>query len=137
MDGVLLDEGKVLDLTDMVANPPWVGAKMGLSTYSGTIDHATLGSSLTSGEITTAGYARQSLTGWGTPTLDSLFRAVVFAAPVTFANTSGGATPTIVSWFFIDPTSGDVLMAGTFTSFFTIAAGDTFTTVPFLRETGV
>jgi hypothetical protein len=136
MDGVFLDESKNLSLTDMLANAPWAGCKMGLSQYTFTIDHATPGSSLTSAEIAFTGYARQVLSGWSTPTLDSLFRAVSFAAPVTFANSGTVSSSSISSWFFIDETSGDVLIAGNFSTPFVILASDSFTTVPFIRETG-
>lgn len=137
MDGVLLDEGKPLDLDDMLLANPWSSAQMGLSTYSGTVDHATTGNSFTSAEPTFAGYARQTLGGWSSAVLDASFRAVSTAAPVTFTNSSGSPSATISSWFFIHPASGDVLMGGLFTTPFTIAGGDTYSTVPFIRETGV
>jgi hypothetical protein len=134
---VLLDEGKLTDLADMLAAPPWSNAVMGLSTFSGAITHANPGTDFTSNELTFAGYARQALGGWSTPVLDGSFRAVSTAAPVTFSNSSGSTSASIVSWFFIDSVGGDVLMAGVFTTPFTILAADTYSTVPFIRETGI
>lgn len=137
MDGVLTDESKVKLCTNRLANPPMTTLKMLLSNSNITPDHATVAADLTVNEISVTGYSRQDVTGWGTPTLDGSNRAVATATPVTFLNTSGGDSPTVYTWGFIDTATNKLVAAGRFDLPFILpATTGSYTTTPFWRDTG-
>lgn len=137
MNGVVCDESKVKLCTNRVGNVPMTTLKMLLSEADITPDHATVAGDLTADEVSVSGYARQDVTGWGTPTLDGSFRAVAVAAAVTFLNTSGAPTGTIYTWGFIDTVANKLVMAGRFDLPFILpATTGSYTTTPFWRDTG-
>lgn len=136
--GVIVDEIKILLLDQRVNVPPFDTAEFGLSEANITPDHATVAADLTTDEVTVTGYARQAVSGWGTPTLDGSFVANVTAAPVTFLNTSGGDSGTIYCWFVIDSVTGLLIMAGRFSvPFVLVATSGTYTTTPYAKLTGL
>lgn len=134
MDGVTPNEGKIPQLTQLLAATVWSNAKIGLSEADITPDADTVAADLTVDEVSVSGYSRQSLTGWSTPAIDGSDRAVSEADDVTFLNTSGGDSGIIYTWFFIDNTFGTLLEAGRFsTPFVLIASTGSYTTTPFVR----
>lgn len=138
MNGVIADESKILLLEVTLAATPFnsTNAKMGLSTTNITPDGATVLADLTAGELAVAGYARQTLTGWATPTLTSDFHAYSEATAVTFLNTSGAPTGTIYTWFFVDTGNGKLICSGRFgTPFILPATTGTYTVKPFMQGT--
>jgi hypothetical protein len=136
MDGIILNESKVALLETSLVGVPWSRAVMGLSTTPGPFTTRTGGSSLLAGEITVAGYSRQSLTGWGTPAIDATDVCTSQAAPLTFLNTGPSDSPAIYSWFVVDSGTGLVIEAGAYDVPFVLAAGvGSYTTTPFASVT--
>jgi len=133
-DGVTCIESEAEQLEGLLASAPWVGATMGLSTTNITPTPGTVAADLLPGEVAVSGYTRAALAGWTTPTIDGSNRAVSDADPVTFLNTSGGDTPVVYCWFFLDTASAKFLQAGRFALPFVIPATiGTYTTTPFAR----
>lgn len=137
MDGVICDESKVKLVTNEVANPPFTTLQMLLSLANITPTETTVAADLTGSEVAVTGYARQTVTGWGTPALDGAHRAATYAGSVTFLNTGVVPSGTIYTWGFIDTATGHLVVAGRFAVPFILAAvSGTYSAVPIWRSTG-
>jgi len=137
MAGTMADECKADMLDERLANPPFTTLEMGLSHANITPDHATVAADLTAAEVSVAGYARQTLSGWTAAALQPDFKALSQATPVTFLNTSGGDSGTVYTWFWIDTSSGHLVEAGRFAlPFVLVATTGSYTTTPYDTLTG-
>lgn len=134
-NGVLADQDKPALNDARVASANFVGATMHLAAAISSIDHTITQAVLAANEISTAGYAAQTLTGWSASVLTADFHGESSAAPVTFMNTSGGNTPLITAWWYKDAVTGLCIVAGLFDNPFVILAGGHYTTTPTFRVT--
>lgn len=135
MNGVILDGDKVNLLIQQLAGGGYNSMQMGLGDTIAALSHATTGASLTAHEEAFTGYSRQSLT-FGSPALTTDKHARAFASAVTFSNTGVVDSTSITFWFFSNPSSGEVVMAGLFDTPFVIPAGGAYITVPFFQNFG-
>lgn len=105
---------------------------MGLYTNAVSWTRATLLTGLT--EAANAGYARQTTSGWGTPTTLGTGEGDTVAASVTFSNTSGSAV-VCKGFFYVTSTTGVFLGGDAFAADLTIPATiGTLTVYPELQD---
>lgn len=135
--GVTCDESKNALLAALVASGPWTDAYMMLSEADITPDRETVLADLDVDEVTVSGYARQPITGLGTPAIVTPGVSRVIADPCTFINTSGGDSGTIYTWGIVDDTTGHLIEAGRWDTPFVLEAtiGE-FVTTPTVRLSG-
>lgn len=138
MLGVIFDQSKVALLTQLLAGGPFAGSncKMMLFDTLTSLDHADTLSTLTAHEAAFTGYARQTVSGWGTPALMADFHARAQAATVTFSNSGGSPSSTITGWALVDDGAGKVMQAGLYDTPFAIGASEDYLTTPFWTLTG-
>jgi hypothetical protein len=136
MNGVILDDSKVKLATNQVANAPFTTLQMGLFTTLTALTHATLTATIIADELSVSGYSRQTVSGWGTPTITADFHAITYASTVTFNNSSGSSSALITGWFLYDTAASKIVAAGLFDNPFVILAGSSYITTPFWQLTG-
>jgi hypothetical protein len=129
MNGTESNEGKVAILTAQLAAAPVAGMQMGLLTSTVPTDGTGTLADCVAAEASWSGYARQAVSGWSTPTLQTDHSAASSSGTVTFSNTGGTTTPAITGWFWVDPSNTFTLFIGAYSPTFTIIAGGTFPTV--------
>ena len=138
MNAVTFDESKIALLTQQLAAGPFAGSncKMMLFDTLTALAHTDTLSTLSAHELAFSGYARQTVTGWGTPTLTSDKHARSQAGTVTFSNTSGSPSNTITGWALVDTAASKVIHAGLYDTPFVIGDGEDYLTTPFYLLTG-
>lgn len=138
MNAVLNDGSKPGLLDAMLAQPPFDGSNCKMMLFYGitALTHATDYTTLLAGEVVTAGYARQTVTGWTVSVLTGDFHARSQAGTVTFHNSSGGDSETITGWALIDTANSLVIQAGLYDVPFAIPSGEDYLTTPFFTFTG-
>lgn len=136
MNAVVFDDSKQKLVTNQLANPPFTTLKMGLFTTLAAITHATTTATVLANEAAFTGYARQDVSGWGTPALTPDFHEVSFANAVTFNNSGGSPSALITGWFLYDTAAAKVVAAGLFDNPFVVTAGGSYITTPFWQIIG-
>jgi hypothetical protein len=138
MLGTLSDQIKAILNDERVAGTTFGALKLALLT-SGipSITHATVYSDLSPFVPSFTGYADQTVSGWTASVLSADFHAVSLASQVTFTNSSGSTSPSIVGWMMYSTSGGNKLVsAGLYGTPFAILAGQTYQTIPSWQESG-
>jgi hypothetical protein len=138
MNGVLFDQSKIELLTEQLAGTLFAGSNVQMALFYGitSLDHTDTYAGLVANEASFTGYARQTVTGWGTPTLTADFHARSQALTVTFSNTGGSDSSSITAWALIDTGSNKLIQGGLYDVPFVIPAGQDYLTTPFWTRTG-
>lgn len=105
---MLVDAGRLYMLKVLTGQLAVETIRMGLYSNAVAWSRATLLTGLT--ELSNAGYARQDVTGWGTPTSLATGEGDVVANQVTFSNTSASAA--VAKGFFYVTTTTNVFLGG-------------------------
>jgi len=135
MTAVWNNETKPSTLADILAGTNVPNAKLALLTGVGTITDADSFATITALEVSFTGYARQTVSGWSSPSMAG-HRAVAVSALVVFTNSGGSASPSINGWALLDTTLNKVIIADKYSAPFTIAAGTAYTTAIVLTFRG-
>jgi hypothetical protein len=135
--GVVSDQIKAKLNDERVAGSTFGALHLALlTTGAPTPTHATVYSDLSPFIPTFTGYANQVVSGWSASVLTADFHALALAAQVTFNNTSGSTSPTIVGWMLYTTSGGNKLVAaGLYGTPFQILDGANYQTVPSWQET--
>jgi len=136
MKGVYMDVGAIPLIFQQLNNPPFSSgnAVMGLLEGIAAVHNNDTTATVLAFESTFGGYARQVLSGPTTGVTTGGVTRSNFNL-VTFTNSSG-SDKTIDGWFFLNTTTGELLMAGLYDVPVLIPAGDTFPTRPFWTQQG-
>lgn len=138
MLGIMSDQLKTILNDERVAGSTFAGAMLALLTGAvPTPTHATLFATLSGFRPVYGGYADQAVSAWTASVLTADFHALSNAGEVTFHNSSGADTPTIMGWMLYSTVGGNrLLSAGLFSTPFVIPNGNDYKTTPSWQLTG-
>lgn len=136
--GTMSDQIKAILNNERVAGTTFGAAMLALLTAGHpVITHATVFSDLSPYRPSFGGYADQSVSGWTASVITADFHALSLASEVTFSNSSGSTSPTIVGWMLYSTAGGNKLIsAGQYGTPFAILDSQTYKTTPSWQMTG-